>query len=115
MSVRIGNVGIDTNDLAGATAFWHALTNYELSSSGEGYAHLADPAKRGPDLYVQLVPEPRAGKNRLHLDLFTADLHGEVARAHALGASEVKRFAEGDTGWVVLADTDGNQFCIVAE
>ena len=63
-------------------------------------------------LSLQLVPEPRAGKNRLHLDLFTGDLAGEVDRIRDLGAVEVRRFD--DDGWVVLADPDGNQFCVVA-
>ena len=114
MSIRIGNVGIDTTDLAGASAFWQAVTLYEVSSSGDDHTYLIDPAKEGPGLFVQLVPEPRVGKNRLHLDLFTDDLDGEVARVQDLGASEVKRFPGEDGGWVVLADTDGNHFCIVA-
>ena len=79
MSIRIGNVGIDTTDLAGASAFWQAVTHYEVSSSGDDHTYLVDPAKEGPGLFVQLVPEPRVGKNRLHLDLFTDDLDGEVA------------------------------------
>ncbi|MPY93115.1 MAG: VOC family protein [Acidimicrobiia bacterium] len=115
MGVRIGNVGIDTNDLARASAFWQAMTGYEPGSADESSAVLADPTKGGPDLFLQVVPEPRVGKNRLHLDLFTADLPGEVARAQGLGATEVQRFVEGDGGWIVLADPDGNQFCIVAE
>jgi predicted enzyme related to lactoylglutathione lyase len=111
MSVRIAGIGIDTNDLASAGAFWQAVTGYEQSSAGDDHRLLVDPAKEAPALFVQLVPEPRVGKNRLHLDLATDDVDGEVERVKALGATEVQRFTEG--GWVVLADTDGNQFCIV--
>jgi len=115
MGVRISNVTIDTNDLGAATAFWQGLTGYQAAGTGDGYAQLAPPGD-GVTLYLQVVPEPRQGKNRAHLDLTTGDLHGEVARAQGLGATEVARFVEGDAGgWVVLADTEGNQFCIVAE
>jgi hypothetical protein len=116
MGIRIGCVGIDTGNVAGAAAFWQGLTGYEVASSDDSYASLSDPAKAGVDLFIQLVPEQRVGKNRLHLDLLTNDLPGEVARAQSLGATEVKRFVGDDgSGWVVLADTDGNQFCIVAD
>jgi len=114
MGVRISNVTIDTNDLATTTAFWQALTGYQLDASDEGSSTLTDPAKSGPSLYLQLVPEPRPGKNRVHLDLFAGDLDGEVGRARGLGATEVQRFTEGSGGWVVLADPEGNEFCIVA-
>ncbi|CAM3338679.1 VOC family protein [Occultella aeris] len=110
MSSSIGNITIDTTDLAGATAFWQQVTGYAVGSSDEGTAYLEDPAKSGVGLSLQNVPEPRVGKNRLHLDLFTSDLDGEVGRLQGLGAAEVARH----DGWVVLADTDGNQFCVVA-
>ncbi|TDC25809.1 VOC family protein [Streptomyces sp. 8K308] len=112
MRIGIGNICIDTDDLAGGIAFWKAVTGYEVASSDDSTAYLEDPAKRGVGLSLQIVPEPKVGKNRLHLDLFTDDLTGEVDRIRALGATEVQRFDE--DGWVVLADTDGNQFCVVA-
>lgn len=110
MAISIGNIGIDTGDVAATTEFWRAVTGYEVSSSDEDGSFLNDPDKRGPGLFVQRVPEPKVGKNRLHIDLFTDDLDGELARIQGLGATEVQRH----DGWVVLADTDGNQFCVVA-
>ncbi|MEV0151222.1 MULTISPECIES: VOC family protein [unclassified Nonomuraea] len=110
MSISIGNICIDTNDLAGSTAFWQAVTGYQVASSDEGTTYLEDANKGGVGLSLQAVPEGREGKNRLHLDLSTDDLAGEVGRIRALGASEVRRF----DGWVVLADPEGNQFCVVA-
>ncbi|WP_043628463.1 VOC family protein [Nonomuraea candida] len=110
MSISIGNICIDTNDLAGSTAFWQAVTGYQVASSDEGTTYLEDANKSGVGLSLQAVPEGREGKNRLHLDLFTGDLAGEVDRIRALGAGEVQRF----DGWVVLADPEGNQFCVVA-
>jgi predicted enzyme related to lactoylglutathione lyase len=114
MGIRIGCVGVDTNDLAAASSFWQEMTGYQVSSSGADHIYLADPAKAGPSLYVQLVPEPPAGKNRLHIDLFSDDMEGDAARAQSLGATEVQRLPGDGGGWIVLADPDGNQFCIVS-
>jgi predicted enzyme related to lactoylglutathione lyase len=109
MGMRIGNVGIDTNDLARATAFWKSVTGYQTSSEDSTQAWLTDPAKQGPGIAIQVVPEPPpAGKNRLHIDLFAEDLEGEVGRLKGLGASEVQRY----DGWTVMSDPDGNQFCV---
>ncbi|QMW67921.1 VOC family protein [Mumia sp. ZJ1417] len=112
MSIRIGNVCIDTNDLSRGTTFWQAVTGYQVASSDEATTYLEDPDKRGVGLSLQAVGERRTGKNRLHLDLFTDDLVGEVDRLRGLGATEVRRFD--DEGWVVLADVDQNEFCVVA-
>lgn len=115
MNLRIGAITIDTNDVTRASEFWKAVTGYDVSSADESYVFLADPQGRGPALGLQKVPEPRAGKNRLHLDLLTGDLAGEVDRVKALGASQVEQHSDGGNKWTVLSDTDGNLFCIVAE
>lgn len=112
MSINIGNICVDTNDLSGSATFWRAVTGYRVASSDEGTAYLEDPSKVGVGLSLQLVPETHSGKNRLHLDLFTDDMAGEVIRLQGLGATEVMRFD--NDGWVVLADPDGNQFCVVS-
>jgi predicted enzyme related to lactoylglutathione lyase len=113
MSIKIGTITIDTNDMDRAKTFWQDVTGYEISSSDNDNTYLHDPAKSGPGLALQRVPEAKAGKNRLHLDLTTDDLAGEVARIRGLGAGEVKSYA--DSGWVVLSDPEGNQFCVCAE
>lgn len=115
MGVRVANVAIDTNDVATATTFWQSVTGYTVASSDDDATYLEDPNKTGPGLSLLRVPEPRNGKNRLHLDLYTSDLLGETERVKKLGAAEVRSFAEGDGGWVILADPDGNEFCICAE
>ncbi|WP_125776087.1 VOC family protein [Antribacter gilvus] len=61
-----------------------------------------------PRLFFNRVPEPKTVKNRVHLDLRTTDLEAEVARLIAAGASEVGRHEN----WVVLADPEGNEFCV---
>lgn len=111
MRVSIRNIGIDTNDLSRATNFWQSVTGYEVGSSSDSDTYLTDPAKSSPGVSLLVVPEPKTGKNRLHIDLYTDDLAGEVTRIRQLGASEVQRF----DGWTVLADPDGNQFCVIGE
>jgi hypothetical protein len=61
-----------------------------------------------PRLFFNRVPEPKTVKNRVHLDLRAADRDAEVARLIAAGASEVGRHEN----WVVMADPEGNEFCV---
>ena len=72
-------------------------------------------AAGGPNVSVSLnrVPEPRAGKNRLHLDVYTGDPAAEVERLLALGATLHPRTPEPDEDFIVLADPEGNLFCVV--
>ena len=109
MGNRIGGITIDTNDIATASAFWAAATGYEVTSTDESGAFLADPAGAGTALYLQLVPEPATAKNRMHIDLASNDVAAEAQRLVALGAAEVAKH----DGWIVLADPDGNHFCVV--
>lgn len=88
------------------------MTGYEVASFDDAATYLQDPAKSAVGLSLQRVPESRVGKNRVHLDLSTDDLASQVDRISGLGATVVRRFDE--YGWVVLADTDGNQFCVIA-
>ncbi|MFD6446756.1 VOC family protein [Promicromonospora sp. NPDC060204] len=64
-----------------------------------------------PRLFFNAVPEPKTVKNRVHLDVRAPDRDGEVARLVAAGASEVGRHED----WVVLADPEGNEFCVFPE
>ncbi len=56
---------------------------------------------------------PRSVKNRLHLDLRPDDRDAEVARLEALGAARVEIGQQGDESWVVMADPEGNEFCVL--
>ncbi len=58
------------------------------------------------------VPEPRVGKNRLHIDLASPDVSAEVQRALAVGATHVGDFAEYGAAWTTLRDIEGNVFDI---
>jgi predicted enzyme related to lactoylglutathione lyase len=69
--------------------------------------------EQGPRLGFQKVPDPTPGKNRVHVDFSAADVDAEVARLKAAGAAERGQHRIGDHfRWVVLADPDGNAFCV---
>jgi hypothetical protein len=114
-------VVIDANDLDTLAAFWSAALGYQrLDVWHESYRSLRPQAgsAAGPPLLLQRVPEAKAGKNRLHLDLHPDDGPGTVDRLLALGATRVGApnvdFMTADaTTFQVLADPEGNEFCVV--
>ena len=73
-----------------------------------------DPDGRRPRMYFQRVPEPRAAKNRVHLDLRVpeADRPKEVERLEGLGARRIGEGQQGPHSWIVMADPEGNEFCV---
>ncbi len=73
-----------------------------------------DPEGTGPRVLLQLVPEPRTVKNRVHLDLRIGDERRpeEVARLEALGATRLWDGRQGPFAWVTMADPEGNEFCV---
>lgn len=95
-------------------AFWSELLSYEVLAQDDSDALLAPAPGARPRIYLQKVPEPRRDKNRLHLDLDVGDdgLEPAIERAEGLGARRVELFVEGSHAWWVLADPEGNLFCI---
>ncbi len=66
-----------------------------------------------PDILFLRVPEGKSVKNRLHLDLRPVDQAAEVARLESLGAKRVSIGQGEDASWVVMADPEGNEFCVL--
>lgn len=114
VSFRFRNLAIDCNDLDKMTAFWGALTGFEVVWSSETYRFLLHPDGRRPGLVMQKVPEPRTAKTRIHVDLdaIEVDEKAAVARAEALGATFVTSHNEFGVRWSVMEDPEGNAFCI---
>jgi hypothetical protein len=103
---------IDCADPAGLAAWWHELTGWPLGEHGAPWSSLERPD--GTYLGFQQVPEPKAGKNRMHLDLAVADEEAAAAWAQAeLRATFLWRSENPDDPFVVLADPEGNEFCYV--
>ncbi len=108
----VGTIMIDCNDIEGMAAFWSAALGLPEKSRFPGYVWLSRVSDRGPTLAFQQVPEPRRGKNRIHLDLATDDPEGFVARVEALGGSWVEEHEISGFHWDVVADPEGNVFCV---
>jgi len=96
-------------------AFWRDALGYRVYFSAESVVVLVpDDDTNASPLVLQQVPEARAGKNRMHVDLVTDDIDGEVARVVGLGARRLHEGIRsfGETQWVSLADPVGNEFCV---
>jgi predicted enzyme related to lactoylglutathione lyase len=105
---------VDCNDPQRVGAFWAELLGMPLQSDKEDATECwLDFGPEGRDLLFGIVPEPKTIKNRLHLDLRPDNQEAEVARALSLGARHVD-VGQGEQTWVVLADPEGNEFCILA-
>jgi Glyoxalase-like domain len=74
---------------------------------------LADPDRGDVNVSLQKVPERASEKNRLHFDLYTSDQAGEVERLLLIGATRHPREPEPDEDFVVMADPEGNLFCVI--
>jgi predicted enzyme related to lactoylglutathione lyase len=113
-AVRVAHLVVDTADLDRAVAFWSALLELPISAHGDGWADLAPLGFDGPVLAFQAVPEVKAGKNRLHLDLAVDDVEAAGDYAMWLGATAVSP-VQGTPGrtWQVWRDPEGNEFCFL--
>jgi len=116
--LRIQCVAVDSTDPSALATFWAETLGWRRTYEDEDEVVLEPPAGSpedgvAPDLIFLRVPEEKAGKNRLHLDLRPVDQVAEVARIEALGARRVSVGQGDDVTWVVLADPDGNEFCVL--
>jgi hypothetical protein len=114
--LRVGAVVIDCNDFPRMLAFWAAVLGYApREEPEEGWVVLRDPDDANVQVSLQKVPEPRIGKNRLHLDLYTSDLDGEIERLLGLGARRYERVRQPDEDFVTLEDPEHNLFDVIDE
>jgi catechol 2,3-dioxygenase-like lactoylglutathione lyase family enzyme len=114
--LRIGSIVLRVDDLQRQTKFWQAALGYVRRDDGKSddFVLLAPSDGAGPALSLDQVRSSLQVPPRLHLDLYTEDQASEVERLLALGASEVhwdKRPPDAD--YVILADPEGNRFCVV--
>jgi predicted enzyme related to lactoylglutathione lyase len=105
---------VDAADPSRLAEFWAAVLGWEQIDEGDGAVEIGAPG--GGPLTVVFVPvdDPKAGKNRLHLDVNPSgcDQDAELERLRSLGAVEVD-VGQGEQTWVVLADPEGNEFCLL--
>lgn len=113
MGLYVGSTVINTTNVERETAFWSAALGYTVRHADATFAVLTDPTRRWSNVSLQLTEEPKRERNRLHLDLYSDDQSGEVARLEALGATRVPWTYPPNPDFVVLADPDGNEFCVI--
>jgi len=105
---------LDCRDPKALAEFWAPALGYKDVGSVENYTLLVPEAVPGPRLLLQRVPEEKDGKNRMHLDIHTADIEAEAARLELLGARRVETEPRSEFGhaWVLMSDPEGNEFCV---
>jgi predicted enzyme related to lactoylglutathione lyase len=112
MALRIRMITIDCVDTRKLAQFWVAALGAEIIHEVDEGAMLVLSSTDNVDIGLQRVDEPRAGKNRLHLDLGAPNRPAEVARLVGLGATLVEEFRYPGMAWSVLQDPEGNEFCV---
>jgi catechol 2,3-dioxygenase-like lactoylglutathione lyase family enzyme len=124
---RLTDVIVDCHDLQAMAEFWCQVLGYERVASGQGWLAIRSPGPelterdlvarpQAPALAFVEVPEGKVVKNRVHVDVTPTDCaqSDEVERLVALGARRVD-IGQHETPWVVLADPEGNEFCVMPE
>jgi predicted enzyme related to lactoylglutathione lyase len=120
MTARIAHTTVDSRDAYAQSLFWAAVLDFAEDPDDPnepGHAECLIASRDGAQrlLFIE-VPEGKAVKNRLHLDLVPTDgtRDEEVTRLLGLGARLVEDLRRPDgTGWAVLADPEGNEFCVL--
>jgi hypothetical protein len=113
MPLAVETITFDCADPNTLAQWWAKAVDGQVNAVAPGEFVLVARAD-GPNLAFQRVGDPTPGKNRLHVDFSAADMEAEVKRLVNLGATETGRNNVGDFRWVVLADPDGNAFCVAA-
>jgi len=114
-TVRVGSIVIRVDDLDKQLAFWSAALDYvPRRGDADDFVLLKPRDGAGPNVSLDRVPSEVHIPPRIHLDLYTEDQAGEVARLIELGASEVHwERKPADADYVILADPEGNRFCVI--
>ena len=116
MASRFTELVVDAGDPPKLAEFWMAVLGWQPTGRyGDTVVEIADPGGVGPTLTFVPVPDGRSGKNRLHIDVNPTgcDQDEEVERLIDLGARRVDVGQGADKSWVVLADPEGNEFCVL--
>jgi len=120
MTLTFSGAVFDSADPALVAEFWAQALGWSGRESGERgeavvYPHEGETVLGPPSLVFQPVPEGKEVKNRVHLDFGSTDQAADVARLEGLGAQRVD-VGQGDgRSFVVMADVEGNEFCVLGD
>ena len=107
------HIVIDCADPERVAAFWSAALGVAITQRWHQYVMLAPTGDGHPGLAFQQVPEPKQGKNRVHLDVHVADLDVAQVAVEALGGRFLEQHVEPPVTVRVMADPEGNELCLV--
>jgi predicted enzyme related to lactoylglutathione lyase len=110
------HIVLDCADPKRLAEFWSKALGYEIRGFAEQWGLLGGP-RDGDVFLLQQVPEPKSGKNRMHIDVTAADIEAKAKELEGLGARRLSaeplhQFA---STWIVMADPEGNEFCVCRE
>ncbi len=116
MPSRIAVLAIDAVDPRSVANFWCGVLGWRVVEESDEGVSIAPESGEWPAIDVVPVPELKTVKNRLHLDLRAdgASTGVELQRLLDLGAQRVDVGQASDVSWVVLADPEGNEFCLLS-
>jgi predicted enzyme related to lactoylglutathione lyase len=115
MGAMLGTVVIDAKDATAQAEFWKSVLGWrQIDVDTDGAIEIAADEQRKPSLLFVPVPEDKAVKNRLHIDLSPVgcEQEDELERLLGLGARRID-IGQGETTWVVLSDPEDNEFCLL--
>ena len=113
MGLRFDEICIDADDPTALGEWWSRALGWPHGVDADGDVALHPPSGAGPTWLFLKVEDRRIVKNRIHFDFLPDDQRAEVERLIALGARHVD-IGQGEQSWVVLADPEGNEFCVLA-
>jgi predicted enzyme related to lactoylglutathione lyase len=111
---KLYQIVIDVDDLDRSAHFWSAVLGLKVAKRQGHYLNFERQA-RGPIICLQKVPEKKTCKNRMHLDIAVEDVDAASSQIVTLGGRKLQEIEESGTRWIVMADPDGNEFCLVSK
>ncbi|MCA1831040.1 MAG: VOC family protein [Actinomycetota bacterium] len=103
---------LDCADLDVQAAFWSKALAYDEIGRKDQYVLLRSSERAFPPLLLQRVAEPKTAKNRMHWDIRTDEVDAKVAELESLGARRIDVGQPADSEFIVMADPEGNEFCV---
>ena len=115
MSIAVNSLTVDCHDPKAVAEFWSRALGWPILFESDDEVMIAPFDERRPGVFPVLFgrnADEKRVKNRWHFDLAPDDQDAEVARLEGLGARQAD-IGQGDVSWVVMADPEGNEFCVL--